>query len=170
MYHRYFDLYFTTATILEWKTLLHSDRMKNIVVDSLRHLVRERKAVIYAFVIMPNHIHLVWHIPDPHKLTEVKGALLSFTAHQFKKVLKAESTLELEQYRVDLADRKYQFWERNPLSVAIYHEEVYFQKVQYVLWNPCSERWRLAETPEAYMFSSAFMQNDTLYWDFVAAD
>ena len=83
MYHRYYDIFFTTATILEWKHLLRSDRLKDVVIDSLRYLVRERKAVVYAFVIMPNHIHLVWHIPEEHTLTDVKAAVLCYTAHQF---------------------------------------------------------------------------------------
>ena len=77
MYHRYYDIFFTTATILEWKHLLRSDRLKDVVIDSLRYLVRERKAVVYAFVIMPNHIHLVWHIPEEHTPTDVKAALVS---------------------------------------------------------------------------------------------
>ena len=167
MYHRYYDLYFTTATILEWKHLLRADRMKNVVVDSLRYLVREQKALIYAFVIMPNHIHLVWHIPQDYTLADVKAALLSFTAHQFKKILKTENPLELERYRVNLADRTYQFWERNPLSVAIFHDEVYYQKMQYVHWNPCAERWRLAAEPEAYKYSSAYQAQGKPFWDFV---
>jgi putative transposase len=168
MYQRYFDLYFTTATILNWKHLLHSDQMKDVIVDALRHLVQERKAVVYAFVVMPNHIHLIWHIPEPYILDEVKGTLLSFTAHQFKKILKVSNPLELEQYRVDLVDRIYQFWERNALSVAIYHDEVYFQKLQYLHWNPCAERWSLAQMPEAYRYSSAYLVNGNQFWDFVA--
>ena len=170
MYHRYYDLYFTTATILEWKHLLKSDSMKDVLIDSLRYLVAEHKAIVYAFVIMPNHVHLVWHIPGRHTLTDVKGALLSYTAHRFKKILQSTAPVELEQYRVNLIDRTFQFWERNALSVAIYHNEVYYQKVGYVHWNPCTERWRLAAKPEGYKYSSAFMANGALYWDFVTRD
>jgi hypothetical protein len=36
VYHRYFNLYFTTATILEWKYLLQEDNMKDVVIESLR--------------------------------------------------------------------------------------------------------------------------------------
>ena len=38
MYHRYFNLYFTTATILEWKHLLKEGNMKDVVIESLRFL------------------------------------------------------------------------------------------------------------------------------------
>jgi putative transposase len=50
---------FFTATILEWKPLLKEDAFKNIIIDSLRFLKNEKSIVIYAFVIMPNHIHLI---------------------------------------------------------------------------------------------------------------
>ena len=47
-------LCFFTATILEWKLLLMSDRIKNIIVGSFRFLVTNKRARIYGFVIMPN--------------------------------------------------------------------------------------------------------------------
>ena len=49
-----------TATNLEWKTLLRPDKYKDIVVDSLRFLVEDQRLVLFAFVIMDNHIHLIW--------------------------------------------------------------------------------------------------------------
>jgi putative transposase len=142
--------------------------MKDVVVESLRFLVREKRAVVYGFVIMPNHIHLVWHIPEPHTLTEVKAALLSYTAHRFKKVLQARDPSELEQYRVDLKDRAYQFWKRDTLSVAIYHDAVFWQKMEYLHWSPCTERWKLAAEPKLYRYSSAYTPEGKLHWDFVS--
>ena len=168
MYHRYFDLYFTTATILNWKPLLRFDDLKDVIIHSLEFITSEKRAVVYAFVIMPNHIHLVWQILEPYSLEEVKAALLSFTAHQFKKMLKATRPKELEQYRVNLIDREYQFWERNALSVPVYHDKFYQQKVLYIHRNPCSGHWRLAVTPEAYIYSSAYETPQGNYWNFVA--
>ncbi len=168
MYHRYYNLYFTTATILEWKYLLQEDAMKEIVIASLRFLTREKRAIIYEFVIMPNHLHLIWHIPEEHTLTEVKAALLSYTAHQFKKALQKHNPKALTHYLVNLVDRMYQFWERNALSIAIYQDAVFWQKVKYLQWNPCTEKWQLAESPEAYKYGSAYLVDGKPYWDFVA--
>ena len=50
---RYNDLYFTTATVKDWKHLLRPDKYKRIITDSLEYLVRERSVYVYAFVIMP---------------------------------------------------------------------------------------------------------------------
>ena len=49
-----------TATNLEWKKLLQPDKYKDIIIESLRFLVTEQRIRLYAFVIMINHIHLIW--------------------------------------------------------------------------------------------------------------
>jgi len=36
-------VYFYTATILNWKKLLEPDKYKQIIIDSLKHLVDKRK-------------------------------------------------------------------------------------------------------------------------------
>jgi hypothetical protein len=40
---------FFTATILEWKPLLSENKYKNIIIDSLRFLVKDKRIVLYAF-------------------------------------------------------------------------------------------------------------------------
>ena len=49
---RYTDLYFTTATIKDWKPLLRPDKYKKIITDSFAFLVQEKTVWLYAFVIM----------------------------------------------------------------------------------------------------------------------
>ncbi len=51
--------YLFTATILEWKDLLSDDHMKNIIISSLHLLVTDKRIKLYAFVVMPGHIHLI---------------------------------------------------------------------------------------------------------------
>jgi hypothetical protein len=50
---------FFTATILEWKKLLKPDKYKDMIVESICFLVNDKRAIIYGFVIMINHIHLM---------------------------------------------------------------------------------------------------------------
>ena len=51
--------HFFTATILEWKKLLKPDKYKDVIIESMRFLVIEKRVIIYGFVIMINHIHIV---------------------------------------------------------------------------------------------------------------
>ena len=59
---RYIDLYFTTATVKGWKHLLKPDKYKKIITDSLEFLSLESSIRVYAFVVMPNHFHLIWQM------------------------------------------------------------------------------------------------------------
>ena len=146
---------FFTATILEWKHLLKEDEFKDIIIKSLQFLTNEKSVVIYAFVIMPNHIHLIWQIQDGFKRDKIQLRFLRFTAQQIKFRLLETNKSKLENYRVNAKDREYQFWERNALSIDLWSEGVFMQKLEYIHYNPLQEKWRLAEFPEDYRYSSA---------------
>jgi len=42
--------HFFTATNLEWKKLLIHNKHKNIVIESLRFLVNDKRVIVYGFV------------------------------------------------------------------------------------------------------------------------
>ncbi|MFI5162126.1 MAG: transposase [Sphingobacteriales bacterium] len=146
---------FFTATILEWKPLLKDDSYKDIIIKSLQFLKNEGSIVIYAFVIMPNHIHLVWQIQDGFTQDKVQMRFLKFTAQQMKFRLADTNDARLTWFRVDTSDREYQFWERNALSVDLWSPAVFMQKLDYIHNNPLQDKWQLAEYPEDYRYSSA---------------
>ena len=77
------NLYFYTATILDWKRLLKKDVYKNIIIDSLRYLSQKKKIAIYGFVIMPNHIHLIWELLERNGNEMPHTSFMKYTAHQF---------------------------------------------------------------------------------------
>lgn len=49
-----------TATIKGWLPILHTDRYKNIITDSLHIMVQHKRNELNDFVVMNNHIHLIW--------------------------------------------------------------------------------------------------------------
>ena len=84
-------IYFWTATIHKWMPLLECDLNKQIIVDSLKYLSDKELITIYAFVIMPNHIHLIWQQNDFNGKETPKGSLLKYSAHLFLQQLKVNS-------------------------------------------------------------------------------
>jgi len=146
---------FFTATILDWKKLLKPNKYKDLILSSLRFLVQKRRIELYAFVIMPNHIHLLWRILPPYKREEVQRDFLKYVSNQIKKDLKRHHPNVLAYFKVDLKDRTYQFWQRNPLSVYCYDNKILEQKLDYIHNNPIQEKWNLAKLPEEYFYSSA---------------
>ena len=127
---------FYTATILEWKHLLKQDKYKNEIIKSLQFLVNEKRITLYAFVIMSNHIHLIWQPLNEFTPDNIQHSLMSFTAHQFKSDLEINHPQVLSYFKVDAKDRDYQFWERNSLGIDLYNEAVFIQKLDYIHWNP----------------------------------
>jgi putative transposase len=51
--------YFLTATVNHWLPLFTRQQTVNIVLDSWRFLQREAGLVIYGYVILENHLHLI---------------------------------------------------------------------------------------------------------------
>ena len=41
---------------------------------------------------------------------------------------------------VGLSDRKYQFWQRNSLSIDLWTDYVFMQKLEYIHNNPVREK------------------------------
>ena len=78
-----------TATIHKWVPLLENDFNKQIIADSLKYLSDKKLITVFAFVIMPNHIHLIWQQNDLNGKETPKGSLLKYSAHLFLKQLKA---------------------------------------------------------------------------------
>jgi putative transposase len=72
---KYYPQFFT-ATILDWKPLLKEDNFKDIIVNSLRFLVETKRVKVLSFVIMPNHLHLIWQIQPSHERDEVQRDFL----------------------------------------------------------------------------------------------
>ncbi len=146
---------FFTATILSWKHVLKPDKYKQLIIDSLRFLVVQNRVIVYGFVIMPNHIHLLWKINPPFAKSEVQRDFLKFTGQQIKNDIKKNHPAVLEKLVSTQADRKYQIWERNALSIYCYSLKVMQEKLQYIHTNPVQSHWNLAAIPEDYYYSTA---------------
>jgi len=148
------DIYFWTATINNWYHLLKEDSFKEVIIQSLNTLSEKGFIDVFAFVIMPNHIHLIWRSNSLNGKETAQGSFSKFTAHMFKKMLK-DSNAALLKYAVDAANKKYEFWQRDPLAIPIYSREVMQQKLNYIHLNPLASHWQLANDPCEYYWSSA---------------
>ncbi len=80
----------------------------------------------------------------------------------------------MQQFKVDAKDRRYQIWERNPLSTD-FIIIAFIQKLEYIPArsagghrNPVQERCSLAGTMEEYKYSSArFYETGKDEWGFL---
>ena len=158
---------FFTATNLEWKRLLKPDKYKDIIIGSMRFLVKYKRVKIFSFVIMENHIHLIWQILPDNDPEAVQRDFLKYTAQRIKKDLQKNHPAVLAYFKVDAKDREYQFWERNALSVELRNHTVFIQKMEYIHWNPVKAG--ICKLPEGYKYSSAlFYETGIDNWGFLS--
>ncbi|MBX7140275.1 MAG: transposase [Chitinophagales bacterium] len=148
-------MYFFTATINSWQMLLADDMMKDIIIQSLHWHHENNRARTHGFVIMPNHLHLMWSPVNTHFEETNEWSLLSFTAHEFKKYLMKNDPGRLTPYLSTEADRQYHFWERRSRTIEVMSRSIAEQKLDYMHLNPLSGRWNLVSFPEEYRYSSA---------------
>lgn len=149
-------LYFYTATALNWQNLFLDKKHKEIIINSLSYLSEKQLMIVYSFIIMPNHIHLILEIPSLVKHPEkVQHSFMSYTAHEFKKTMVIVNEGQLSNYLVDAKDRKYQFWERNPKIIPVSDFNMAGEIINYMHCNPLQSKWNLVKSHEEYHYSSA---------------
>lgn len=159
---------FFTATILKWKNLLENDKYKQIILSSMSFLSQKNRVKIFAFVIMPNHIHIVWQIADDRKREDVQRDFLKFTAQQIRFDLIDSNNNFLNEFVVNAKDRKIHIWQRNPLSVDLFDEKMIVQKINYIHNNPLQEKWAFVNNASEYFYSSAmFYEGESSTFDFL---
>jgi REP element-mobilizing transposase RayT len=143
---------FFTATCLKWQPLLQPDEHKEIIMNSLKFLVEDKRIWLYGYVIMPNHIHLLWCKQDAWLEKNVQQMFLKFTAQQIKFRLVEHNPKELDNYISTQKDRDYHFWEHRAYTATMYNRKVASQKIDYMHHNPVKAE--LCDSPEQYVYSS----------------
>ena len=144
---------FYTATILNWHHLLKDDKCKDIIIESLQFLTKQKHIKLYGFVIMSNHIHLICQPQAGQTISTVQSSFMKYTAQQFKRYLQNSNTALLETFKVNKYDRAYQLWKREPLHIELILPSVFDQKLEYIHYNPVKAG--LCIYPEEYHYSSA---------------
>ncbi len=99
--------------------ILKNPAMSDIVVDALLHFQGERYA-LDCFVVMPNHVHVLFYLLEESRLEDVIGSWKRFSARQINKLLSREGALWQSEYwdRLIRSERHIQwvreYIERNP--------------------------------------------------------
>ena len=130
--------HFLTGTTVNWTPIFSSKAITEILLDSMRFLQAEGRWIIYAYVIMENHMH--W-IASAENLSQSVASFKSFTAKRIIEFLEdrnAEHVLhQLHFYkRIHKDDRDYQLWQEGSHPQIIQGDAMMRQKVEYIHNNP----------------------------------
>ncbi|PWK67659.1 hypothetical protein LX99_04879 [Mucilaginibacter oryzae] len=162
------EVYFYTATINNWIRLLEKDEFKQIVLDSLVWLVQQKKIAVYGFVIMPNHIHVIWSGSEMNGKEKPFTSFMKFTGHRFLSELKKNDQGFLDLFKSDLVNRNHLFWQPNALAKKVVDRKMLEQKLDYIHLNPLQAHWNLVNDPNDYYFSScSFYEQEDKKFDWL---
>lgn len=154
------EIYFVTFTILSWKKIFTEDKYTDLVYKWFDYMKDKYGNKIYAYVIMPNHIHLIAFLDAKSpKLPVLMQNAKRFMAYGIVDLLEKDNKMELLNYFKNCADMKkgakHKVFEDRYDSKIIQTKKFFMEKIKYIHNNPCSEKWMLASSPELYKYSSA---------------
>jgi putative transposase len=152
--------YFLTCTVVHWIDLFTRKDYRDIVVQSLNYCIAQKNLIVYAWVIMSNHIHLVARCEPPGEMSAFLRDFKKFTS---KKI--ADRILEIPESRREwLLDKfgfeakrtrraeNYKIWTDANHAVDLTDIDI-MEKIDYVHNNPV--RAGLVDSPAHYIYSSA---------------
>jgi putative transposase len=149
------EVYFWTDTIKDWNNLLLDDFYKLIIINQLQWLINHQKIRVYGYVIMPNHIHLLWQLLEMNGKEKPHASFNKWTSSQFLKNVRKKNQQLLLRYEERTIERNHRFWIRDPLAVLMNSKRKFEQKLDYIHDNPLQVKWDLVKRPEDYRWSSA---------------
>ena len=119
--------YFFTATLRDRRAMLLVENIE-ILREALRHTLRQRPFVIDAMVVLPDHVHTVWTLPEGD--ADYAGRW---------RLLKSYFTRTLVKGGVGLtrnAKGEYDLWQRRYWEHSIRDEADLERHVDYIHYNP----------------------------------
>ncbi len=161
-WHSNFDpshLYFITTTAVQRACIFERDVIKRILVDGLYHLQSVDKTELFAFVIMPNHIHVIFRCHETDPLKDVLRDFKANTARLIVRHYQAERNQKALQFLTSSVTRPekqdFKVWEDGYNAKDVFSKDFLAQKMEYIHNNPLQPHWQLVEHAEDYIWSSA---------------
>jgi REP element-mobilizing transposase RayT len=146
--------YYLTSVAKDRLPVFQTEKIKQIVCKALDEARKSANLLIFAYVIMPDHLHLITN--GERTISEVVRYTNGITAKRVIDYLKENNyTSSLLKLRQETKQRNYKhsLFEHHPNAFSINNEGTFMQKVNYIHQNPV--RAGLVEKAEDYKFSSA---------------
>jgi REP element-mobilizing transposase RayT len=153
--------YFITITTVNWIDVFTRLNHKQTVMDSLRYCQQQKGLEIYAYVLMPSHLHMMCRAKEGFMLSDI---MRDFKKHTSKKITQniKEEPESRREWLLELfskacqhlkRDQEYKVWQDGYHAEEISSNKFIYQKLNYIHDNPVKDK--IVEKPEDYLFSSA---------------
>ena len=165
-FHNAEGLYFISFATVYWVDVFVRKVYFDCIVENLNYCVANKGMEVYAWCIMPSHMHLVFR-STVQKPEELIRDFKSYTAKQIIKLIEEniqESRREwlLNSFKkaalTNSNNTKHQFWQQHNHPVELWSTPVIKQKIDYTHHNPVDAGF--VEYDHEYFYSSARDYND----------
>lgn len=148
-------IFFISSTIVEWTPIFTSEKYFQILIETLKFYQEHNNLKIYAYVIMPNHFHL---IISSDEISKTIASIKKYSAKRIIAELKADNRIDILEKLKDIkkdykVTSKHQVWQEGFHPQLILNEEMLNQKINYIHYNPVKKG--LVSEMEDWKFSSA---------------
>jgi len=148
-------LYFVTSTTIEWVSVFTKDNYYNVLVDAIKFYQSKKRLEIFAYVILPNHFHL---IVKSNELMQSMKLIKMYSAKEIIKLLtKEKKNYLLKIFQINKKSYKtksnYQVWQEGYKPKEIFGYKMLKQKIEYIHLNPVKKG--LVTEPSDWGYSSA---------------
>lgn len=154
--------YFLTFTVVGWIDIFTRKELADIVIEKLKIAQRDFHVAIYAYVIMPSHIHLIAQKTNNESLADWVGDIKSITSKEIIKAINGESYESRKSWldylfkffaKFKKQNSGYMFWQKTSHPIELYSQEIFDQKMDYIHNNPVEAN--IVTDPVYYYYSSA---------------
>lgn len=155
--------HFVTFTVIHWIDVFIRDEYRKIFIDSVKYCQENKSLEVFAWCIMPSHIHMILRTATHHRLVDVIRDLKSFTSRSIRMLLEDSSFEESRRDwllrmmynagRFNRNNRDWQFWQQHNNPIELSYDQRMENTLDYIHMNPVKAGFTLS--PEAWTYSSA---------------
>ena len=149
------EVYFVTDTVVDWVDIFTRPIYRHIIIESLQYCQKEKELLIYAWVLMTNHMHMIVGSRGENKVSDILRDFKKFTSKEIIRTLLIESTESRRDWMLnrfeyagknDKKIKNYRFWQEGNDAQEIFLNDCFNQKLIYIHNNPVkSEIVNIAE-------------------------
>jgi|ERR1051326_2154721 REP element-mobilizing transposase RayT len=144
---------YLTAVAKDRLPVFQTDTLKLITCTALDEARNSGGFSIYAYVIMPDHLHAITDSAlTPSKILQYIKGIVSRRLIDHLKKHGHNASLRKLQRQSGARGHKYSMWEHHSNALHIFSETMFMQKINYIHQNPV--RAELVERAEDYHWSS----------------
>jgi REP element-mobilizing transposase RayT len=149
------------ATV-EWVDVFTRREYCELIVENLLYCIQQKGLVLHAWVIMPNHLHLIASAAENKSLAHILRDFKKFTANKLIQALQENPQESRKRWMLWIFQSNgqrnsqntfHQFWQQDNHPIELTTNRLMTQKLEYLHQNPV-ELGLVAEA-EHWLYSSA---------------